>query len=80
VHSLEDAIKAAAAADYKEAFIIGGGEILKKRCLLLIRSISHALMLNWKAMLFSGLHLIDGKKRLVIMERRQNKIVYPGCI
>ena len=30
VHSLEEAIKAAATADYKEAFIIGGGEIFKE--------------------------------------------------
>ncbi len=30
VHSLEDAIKTASAADYKEAFIIGGGEIFTK--------------------------------------------------
>lgn len=30
VHSLEDAIKAASKADYKEAFIIGGGEIFKE--------------------------------------------------
>jgi dihydrofolate reductase len=30
VHSLNDAIKAASAADYKEAFIIGGGEIFKE--------------------------------------------------
>src|SRR6478609_7668884 len=30
VNSLEEAIKAAAAADYKEAFIIGGGEIFKE--------------------------------------------------
>jgi dihydrofolate reductase len=30
VHSLQDAIKAAAAADYKEAFVIGGGEIFKE--------------------------------------------------
>jgi dihydrofolate reductase len=29
VNSLEEAIKAAVAADYKEAFIIGGGEIFK---------------------------------------------------
>ncbi len=30
VHSVEDAIKVAAAADYNEAFIIGGGEIFKE--------------------------------------------------
>lgn len=30
VHSLEDAIKSASAADYQEAFIIGGGEIFKE--------------------------------------------------
>jgi len=30
VHSLADAIKKASAADYKEAFIIGGGEIFKE--------------------------------------------------
>ncbi|MES2373509.1 MAG: dihydrofolate reductase [Bacteroidota bacterium] len=30
VHSLEDAIKAASTADYKEAFVIGGGEIFKE--------------------------------------------------
>jgi dihydrofolate reductase len=30
VHSLQDAIKAAIAGDYKEAFIIGGGEIFKE--------------------------------------------------
>lgn len=30
VHSLEDAIQAAAAAHYKEAFVIGGGEIFKE--------------------------------------------------
>jgi len=30
VHSLDDAIKVAAAADYKEAFVIGGGEIFKE--------------------------------------------------
>jgi dihydrofolate reductase len=30
VHSLEDALKAAAAADYNEAFVIGGGEIFKE--------------------------------------------------
>src|SRR5205814_1753199 len=30
VHSLEDAVKTASAADYKEAFIIGGGEIFKE--------------------------------------------------
>jgi len=30
VHSLADAIKAATAADYNEAFIIGGGEIFKE--------------------------------------------------
>jgi dihydrofolate reductase len=30
VHSLEDAVKAASAADYNEAFIIGGGEIFKE--------------------------------------------------
>jgi dihydrofolate reductase len=30
VHSLEDAIKVASAADYKEAFIIGGGEIFNE--------------------------------------------------
>jgi dihydrofolate reductase len=30
VNSLEESIKAAAAADYKEAFIIGGGEIFKE--------------------------------------------------
>jgi dihydrofolate reductase len=30
VHSLQDAIKAAADADYKEAFVIGGGEIFKE--------------------------------------------------
>ena len=30
VHSLGEAVKAASAADYKEAFIIGGGEIFKE--------------------------------------------------
>lgn len=30
VHSVEDAIKVATAADYNEAFIIGGGEIFKE--------------------------------------------------
>lgn len=30
VHSLQDAIKAAKTADYREAFIIGGGEIFKE--------------------------------------------------
>ncbi|MEO7531354.1 MAG: dihydrofolate reductase [Sediminibacterium sp.] len=30
VHSLADAIKAAATADYREAFVIGGGEIFKE--------------------------------------------------
>ena len=30
VHSVEDAIKVAAAADYNETFIIGGGEIFKE--------------------------------------------------
>ncbi len=30
VHSLNEAIKVAAAADYKEAFVIGGGEIFKE--------------------------------------------------
>ena len=30
VHSVEDAIKVAKAADYNEAFIIGGGEIFKE--------------------------------------------------
>lgn len=29
VHSLDEALKAASAADYKEAFVIGGGEIFK---------------------------------------------------
>jgi dihydrofolate reductase len=29
-HSLEEALKAAAAADYNEAFVIGGGEIFKE--------------------------------------------------
>lgn len=29
-HSLDDAIKMAAAADYKETFVIGGGEIFKE--------------------------------------------------
>ncbi len=30
VHSLSDALKAAETADYKEAFVIGGGEIFKE--------------------------------------------------
>ncbi|NCI51257.1 dihydrofolate reductase [Sediminibacterium roseum] len=30
VHSLDEALKAAAAADYKESFVIGGGEIFKE--------------------------------------------------
>jgi dihydrofolate reductase len=30
VHSMEEAVKAASAADYKECFVIGGGEIFKE--------------------------------------------------
>src|SRR6478609_2932846 len=30
VHSLDEALKGAAAADYKESFVIGGGEIFKE--------------------------------------------------
>jgi hypothetical protein len=45
--------KPLSAGDYKEAFIIGGGEIFKEAMPLQIRSISPGWMQNWMAMLFS---------------------------